>query len=98
MANIGLVVFGITGLLALTSLLPALAQRLGMPYSVLLALAGSVLGLLGAVSGEMPEGSVPVDFLHALSNFHFSSQAFLVIFLPALLFETALAIDVRRMM
>ena len=98
MANIGLIVFGITGLLALTSLLPALAQRLRLPYSVLLALAGSVLGLLVAVSGEMPEGSVATDFLHVLSNFHISSQAFLVIFLPALLFETALAIDVRRMM
>src|SRR5690348_9818314 len=98
MANIGLIVFGITGLLALTSLLPPLAQRLGLPYSVLLALAGSVLGLLVAVSDGMPEGSVATDFLHVLSNFHISSQAFLVIFLPALLFETALAIDVRRMM
>jgi hypothetical protein len=28
----------------LTSLLPALAQRLKLPYSVLLALAGSALG------------------------------------------------------
>jgi len=97
MVDIGLIVFGITGLLALTSLLPALAQRLKLPYSVLLALAGSALGLLVAGRDAMPEGFVGTDFLTALSNFHISSQAFLVIFLPTLLFETALAIDVRRM-
>ena len=98
MVDIGFIVFGITGLLALTSLLPALAQRLKLPYSVLLALAGSALGLLVAGRDAMPEGFVGTDFLTVLSNFHISSQAFLVIFLPTLLFETALAIDVRRMM
>ncbi|HET6161394.1 MAG TPA: cation:proton antiporter [Dongiaceae bacterium] len=98
MTDIGFIVFGITGLLALTSLLPALAQRLKLPYSVLLALAGSALGLLVAARGEMPEGFMGTDFLNALSSFHISSEAFLVIFLPTLLFETALAIDVRRML
>ncbi|HKP26716.1 MAG TPA: cation:proton antiporter, partial [Dongiaceae bacterium] len=98
MADIGFIVFGLTGLLALTSLLPAFAQRVRLPYSVLLALAGSALGLLMAVRGDMPAGFVGTDFLDALANFHISSQAFLVIFLPTLLFETALAIDVRRML
>lgn len=98
MHNIGLIVFGITGLLALTSLLPGLAQRLKLPYSVLLALAGSALGLLVGVRGDMPEGAMATDFLTALGDFHISSEAFLVLFLPTLLFESALAIDVRRMM
>lgn len=98
MIDIGLIVFGITGLLALTSLLPALAQRLKLPYSVLLALAGSALGLLVAARNVMPQGFMGTDFLTALSSFHISSEAFLVIFLPTLLFETALAIDVRRML
>jgi CPA1 family monovalent cation:H+ antiporter len=98
MVDIGLIVFGITGLLALTSLLPALAQRLKLPYSVLLALAGSALGLLVAARDVMPQGFMATDFLTALSSFHISSEAFLVIFLPTLLFETALAIDVRRML
>ena len=82
--------------LVMTSLLPALAQRIRLPYSVLLALAGSALGLLIAVRGDMPAGFVVTDFLNALSNFHISSQAFLVIFLPTLLFETALAIGNDR--
>jgi len=98
MVDIGLTVFGITGLLALTSLLPALAQRLKLPYSVLLALAGSALGLLAAARGQMPDWWMTTDFLNVLSSFHISSEAFLVIFLPTLLFETALAIDVRRML
>ena len=98
MVDIGLIVFGITGLLALTSLLPALAQRLRLPYSVLLALAGSALGLLVAAREGMPPGFMATDFLNALASFHISSEAFLVIFLPTLLFETALAIDVRRML
>ncbi|HEY1384913.1 MAG TPA: cation:proton antiporter, partial [Dongiaceae bacterium] len=98
MVDIGLTVFGITGLLALTSLLPALAQRLKLPYSVLLALAGSALGLLVAARGQMPDWWMTTDFLNVLSSFHISSEAFLVIFLPTLLFETALAIDVRRML
>jgi CPA1 family monovalent cation:H+ antiporter len=98
MHNIGLIVFGITGLLALTSLLPGLAQRLKLPYSVLLALAGSALGLLVAARADMPEGVMATDFLTALAEFHISSEAFLVLFLPTLLFESALAIDVRRMM
>jgi CPA1 family monovalent cation:H+ antiporter len=98
MVDIGHIVFGLTGLLGLTSLLPGLAQRLRLPYSVLLAIAGSALGLLIAARGDMPEGFFVTDFLDVLSSFHISSQAFLVLFLPTLLFETALAIDVRRMM
>ena len=98
MHNIGLIVFGITGLLALTSLLPGLALRLKLPYSVLLALAGSALGILVAARDGMPEGVMATDFLTALAEFHISSEAFLVLFLPTLLFESALAIDVRRMM
>ena len=68
MADIGFIVFELTGLLALTSLLPALAQRIRLPYSVLLALAGSALGLLMAVRGDMPAGFVGTDFLDALAK------------------------------
>ena len=98
MHNIGFIVFGITGLLALTSLLPGLAVRLKLPYSVLLALAGSLLGLAVGAWGHRPEGEMATDFLTVLGDFHISSEAFLVLFLPTLLFEAALAVDVRRMM
>jgi CPA1 family monovalent cation:H+ antiporter len=96
MHDIGLIVFGLTGLLALTSLLPPLARRLRLPYSVLLALAGSVLGFL-VLTGGNPGSMITTDFLRALSELSISSEAFIIIFLPVLLFETALVVDVRRL-
>src|SRR3546814_1689551 len=38
------------------------------------------------------------DFLDSLQNFEVSSETFLFVFLPILLFETALAMNVRRLM
>src|SRR5262245_23471490 len=96
MLDTGLIVFAGAAILALTSLLPVLAQRLRLPYSVLLASVGSALGLLVAVRSDLPEGFI-TDLMTALSGFHISSQALLVLFLPTLLFKSALAVDIRRM-
>lgn len=90
----------VSGLLALVSLLPPLARRLRLPYTVLLAAVGVALGLsrlwiTGSTADELgPAG----DFLTALSDLELSSSAFLYIFLPVLLFETALSVDVRRLL
>ncbi|MBI2255957.1 MAG: cation:proton antiporter [Proteobacteria bacterium] len=98
MTSIGLVVFGLVSLLALMSLLPPLAGRLRLPYSVLLAVIGVILGL--AVSLR-PDRAIPSPALHdifdALASVEISSESFILIFLPTLLFEVALAIDVRRL-
>ncbi|HVI90610.1 MAG TPA: cation:proton antiporter [Dongiaceae bacterium] len=97
MSTIGLIVFGVTGLLAVTSLLPALASRLRLPYSVLLAIAGCGLGILATLR---PIAHRPVldDFIAALQQFNISAETFLYVFVPTLLFETALTINVRRLM
>lgn len=97
MSTIGLIVFGLTGLLAVTSLLPALASRLRLPYSVLLAIVGCGLGIL---ANAQPLGHRPVldDFIAALQHFDISAETFLYVFVPTLLFETALAINVRRLL
>jgi CPA1 family monovalent cation:H+ antiporter len=97
MSTIGLIVFGVTGLLAVTSLLPALASRLRLPYSVLLAIAGCGLGILATLR---PIAHRPVldDFIAALQQFDISAETFLYVFVPTLLFETALTINVRRLM
>ncbi|WP_374314675.1 cation:proton antiporter [Dongia sp.] len=98
MTTIGLVVFGLVSLLALMSLLPPLAARLRLPYSVLLAVVGFILG---AVVSLRPDQVIPSPMLHdifdALGSVEISSEAFILIFLPTLLFEVALAIDVRRL-
>jgi len=97
MSTIGLIVFGVTGLLAVTSLLPALASRLRLPYSVLLAIVGCGLGILATLR---PVAHRPVldDFIAALQQFDISAETFLYVFVPTLLFETALTINVRRLM
>ena len=96
MTTTGLVVFGLVSLLALMSLLPPLAAKLRLPYSVLLAAIGFILG---AVVSLRPDLAVPSPMLHdiidALASVEISSEAFILIFLPTLLFEVALAIDVH---
>jgi len=98
MHDVALPVLGIVGLLGLVSFLPPLAVRLRMPFTVLLALTGCALGGLVTVLHN-PHGAGPLhDLTTALSGLNVSSSTFLVVFLPALLFESTLAIDVRRLM
>src|SRR3546814_16299446 len=82
---IGHLVFGLAGLLALVSFMPPLAGRLRLPYSVLLAIVGFVLGVIIHVHGWVPP--VMSDFLDSLQHFEVSSETFLFVFLPVLLFE-----------
>jgi CPA1 family monovalent cation:H+ antiporter len=100
MNDIAILVFGIAGLLLLVSFLPPLAQRLRVPDTVLLAglgcALGAALGLLGAGQHE-PAGGPVLDFLAGLDEIELSSHLFLAVFLPILLFETALRIDARAL-
>ena len=90
--------FALAGLLGLVAMLPPLAQRLKLPYTVLLAGVGTALGLLIHFTGRKVLGGPMGDFLVALDGLELTSSAFLFIFLPILLFETALALDVRRLL
>jgi CPA1 family monovalent cation:H+ antiporter len=96
MHSAALIVFGLVTLLGLVSLLPPLAARLKLPYSVLLALAGCALGLLIQVQPHS-QSVVASDLLTALQQFEISAEAIIVIFLPALLFEAALSVDLRSL-
>lgn len=94
--QIGLLVFGLAGLLALVSFMPPLAGRLRLPHSVLLAIVGFLLGIVVHVHGWAPK--VVADFLDVLQSFEVSSDTFLFVFLPVLLFETALSMNIRRLL
>src|SRR5262245_48388081 len=98
MPEIAVSVLGITGLLALVSLLPPVANRLNLPFSVLLAGAGCALGVVVFFGQSLPLTGLLGDFVAALRGFAVSPEALLYIFLPTLLFEAALMIDVRRLM
>ncbi|SDR62286.1 sodium/proton antiporter, CPA1 family [Rhizobiales bacterium GAS113] len=90
-------VFAITALLALVSLLLPVAARLRLPFAVLLALVGCALGSVIGLT-EADTSGRPHEMLQALSSLNLSGEAFLYIFLPTLLFETALNVDVRRLL
>lgn len=94
--KVGLLVFGLAGLLALVSFMPPLAGRLRLPYSLLLVMVGFVLGIVVHVHDWAP--ALLRDFLDTLDYFEISSETFLYVFLPVLLFETALNMNVRRLM
>lgn len=98
MHEVVLTVFAVTVLLALVSLVLPVAARVGIPYAVLLAVTGSGLGVLVGVIGPSLEMGPISQVLAGLSAFNLTSEAFLYIFLPTLLFAAALTVDVPRLL
>jgi CPA1 family monovalent cation:H+ antiporter len=94
--EVGLLVFGLAALLTLVCFMPPLAGQLKLPYSVLLAIVGCLLGVAVHVHGWAPP--VIGDMLDSIEKFEISSETFLTVFLPVLLFETALSMNVRRLL
>ena len=94
--DIGSFVFGLAGLLALICFVPPLAGRVKLPHSVFLAICGCLLAYASHVLRWAPP--VIGDFLEIINTFEISSETFLIVFLPILLFETALSMNVRRLM
>jgi CPA1 family monovalent cation:H+ antiporter len=99
MVEIARVVFEVAGLLALIALLPAAAQALRLPATVLLATLGCALAVATSFAG--PSGELLpdpfLDFLRGFGELSITSDLFLWVFLPILLFETALALDGREL-
>lgn len=83
------------GVLALVALIQALAARGWLPESTLLALAGLLLGASYATVVRIaPEIGLSLSFIIRPS---LPAEAYLLIFLPPLLFQAALTADVRSM-
>lgn len=98
MHDVALAVLAVAGLLGVAAFLPPLAFRLNLPFTVLLAVVGCALGtgvlLLQGVQSPQMIG----DMVTLFGGGGVSSSLFLAVFLPALLFEAAIAVDVRRLM
>ncbi len=90
-------VFAVTALLGLVSLLLPLAERLAIPYAVLLALVGIAIGGFVNLPSAYRPGSIIGDLVNWLHDFGLSAESLLYVFLPALLFEAALNVDVRQL-
>src|ERR1700730_11765447 len=90
-------VFVVTALLGLVSLLLPLAERLSIPYAVVLAVVGIAIGGAANLPFASHPGNIISDVVSWLHDFGLSAESLLYVFLPALLFEAALNVDVRQL-
>ena len=86
-------VLGLSLLLGGAVLLLPLAKKLRFPFTVLLAVAGIILGILAQL---LPAGGSVV--ITAVSSLSLTSDAVFFVFLPVLVFESALSIDAKRLL
>ncbi|ACI99826.1 cation:proton antiporter [Rhodospirillum centenum] len=96
MADLPSVLIIIAVLFCVTALVQPLAQRLRLSYTVLLALVGVLIGAGSAFLLATPLTNlfnVPAELI---LGFPVTSQVFLFVFLPVLLFQASLTLDVRR--
>ncbi|QNT78821.1 cation:proton antiporter [Entomobacter blattae] len=84
-------------LLVIVSTVQPLARRLELSETVLLAVVGISIGAVADFAVRMPHSHMMDSLIEILLDFPMSSEAFLFIFLPILVFQGALAIDVRRL-
>jgi Na+:H+ antiporter len=87
----------IAGLLVLISFTQPAAERLNLPYTVLLAVVGVALGGIASFLLYTPLTNVFNVIVDPLVNAPFNAAIFLTVFLPLLLFHAALTIDVREL-
>jgi Na+:H+ antiporter len=85
----------VAGLLVLIGFAQPAADRLHLPYTVLLAIVGTAVASLASFLLYTPLTNVFNDIAEPLVKFPISASVFLVVFLPLLLFHAALTIDVR---
>jgi CPA1 family monovalent cation:H+ antiporter len=84
--------------LLIVSLLVPIGERLRLPHTVLLAIAGMGLGFIGTWMLQSQHSfGVLGDVFAGLEKLEVGTDVFLPLFLPPLLFTAGLTIDVRRL-
>ncbi len=87
----------LAALFVVISLAQPLASFVRLPFSVLLAVIGIVIGSVASFLWYTELTHAFNDVARAVLDFPVGSTVFLYVFLPTLLFQTALTLDVRRM-
>ncbi|GAB5470526.1 MAG: cation:proton antiporter [Rhodospirillales bacterium] len=97
-----LIVFVISSLtvtLALVALTVPLAQRISLPLPVAVAAIGLAYGLITSLSGiKITDRALDPYDVWFVQSLALDSDTLLYVFLPPLLFDMALAVNVRRML
>lgn len=97
MVGLPAVLLSIALLLVVVCATQPVARRLGLPETVLLAVVGIVIGGTADVLLRSSFTSLFDGAARTLLDFPVDSEAFLLIFLPILVFQGSLMIDVRRL-
>jgi monovalent cation:H+ antiporter, CPA1 family len=84
--------------LVLIGLMQPLAVRLKLPLTVVLAIAGMVIGAGALFLLRTPLTDAFNELAASILLLPIGSEVFLYVFLPTLLFQTALTLEVRRML
>ncbi len=96
MGSIATTTLVVAGCLALVSLVQPAADRLRLPYAVMLAVVGVAVGGLSSFLLYTPLISTFDDIVRPIVDLPFSASIFLDVFLPILLFHASLMIDLRE--
>ncbi|HEY1797431.1 MAG TPA: cation:proton antiporter [Stellaceae bacterium] len=95
MTSVSTTTLVIAGFLVLASLVQPAAERLRLPYAVLLAVVGVAVGGVASFLLYTPLITMFDAVVGPIVNLPFDASIFLTVFLPILLFHASLAIDVR---
>lgn len=98
MPDVASLVIAVALLLLLVAVSQPVAERLALPHTVLLAVFGLALGGVLIAAPTANPNSTEGDMVDALSGIALPSDALTHLFLPTLLFEAALALNVRRLL
>jgi len=96
--DIAVLVAIIAFLFAVIGLSEPLAARLRLPSTVVLALMGIVIGIAATALATLPLSEPITAAAAAILDLPIRANLFLYVFLPTLIFQVALTIDLRRML
>ncbi|MBF13172.1 MAG: hypothetical protein CMF46_02275 [Legionellales bacterium] len=83
--------------LLVSSLMMPISKMLKLPFTVFLALLGIVFGLsINVLNNNSLGHGIINDIIGGISGFSFSPEMVFFVFLPAILFESALDLNVRQ--
>jgi CPA1 family monovalent cation:H+ antiporter len=88
----------IAGLLVVVGVIQPLAIALRLPNTVLLAIVGVGLGIASSFLLHHTSTKALAELAQPLADLPVKSSTFLFVFLPLLLFQAALTLDVRRIL
>lgn len=91
------IVGGVAALFIVISLTEPLAHRLRLPYTVVLAFIGTLIGLAGVALTGMDGPFSGLAPALATAEESIRANVFLFVLLPTLLFQVALGLNLRRM-